>query len=77
MPKVLISMLDSVISRMRALIPARQRSRFIAHLVEDELKKREAQLFQAAREVERDETLNAEMKDWDVTVDDGVEHESW
>jgi hypothetical protein len=77
MPKVLISMLDSVISRMRALIPARQRSRFIAHLVEDELKKREAQLFPAAREVERDETLNAEMKDWDVTVDDGVEHESW
>lgn len=77
MPKVLISMPDSVISRMKALIPTRQRSRFIAHLVEDELKKREAQLFQAAQEVERDETLNAEMKDWDVTVDDGVEHESW
>jgi len=77
MPKILISLPDSVISRMKALIPPRQRSRLVARLVEAELEKREKQLFQAAREVEQDESLNAEMKEWDVTVADGAGHEAW
>lgn len=77
MTKVLVSMPARVLSRMRALVPDRQRSRFITRLVEDELKKREAELFHCAQEVERDAALNAEMREWDVTVSDGVDHESW
>ncbi|HOP39483.1 MAG TPA: hypothetical protein PLI53_00415 [Geobacteraceae bacterium] len=77
MTKVLVSMPARVLSRMRALVPDRQRSRFITRLVEAELAKREAALFQAAREVEQDEALNAEMREWDGTAADGVDHEPW
>ena len=63
MTKVLVSMPARVLSRMRALVPDRQRSRFITRLVEAELAKREAELFQAARAVDQDEALNAEMRE--------------
>jgi len=58
---------------MMATIPPRQRSKLIAELLEDEVKKREQELYQAALAVEQDQELNAEMKDWDVTVSDGIE----
>lgn len=77
MQKVLISMPESILSRLRAVIPDRQRSKFIAHVVEEELKKREEALYQCAQKVEQDEALNAEMKDWEVTTGDGIENESW
>ncbi len=71
--KVLVSIPDSLYSRMTATIPPRQRSRLIAKLLEDELRKREQELYQAALAVEQDEELGAEMKEWDVTVGDGIE----
>ncbi len=42
-----------------------------------ELQIREAALYQSACEVEADETLNQEMSDWEVTIADGIQHESW
>lgn len=77
MAKILISLPDPVARRMRAIVPDRQRSRFISRLVEAELVRREEDLLQVAREVETDETLSSEMKEWDGTVGDGVNHESW
>ena len=71
--KVLVSIPDSLYSRMTATIPPRQRSRLIAKLLEDELRKREQELYQAALAVEQDEELGAEMKEWDVTLGDGIE----
>jgi len=71
--KVLVSIPDSLYSRMIATIPARQRSKLIAKLLEDEVEKREQELYQAALAVEQDEALGAEMKDWDVTSGDGIE----
>jgi hypothetical protein len=71
--KVLVSIPDSLYSRMIATIPPRQRSKLIAKLLEDEVKKREQELYQAALAVELDEELSAEMKDWDVTLGDGIE----
>jgi len=62
---------------MKAVIPGRQRSKIISQLLEQELKKREDALYQCALEVEQNEALNAEMKEWEVTVADGVKHESW
>jgi hypothetical protein len=58
---------------MTATIPPRQRSKVIAKLLEDEVKKREQELYQAALAVEQDEELNAEMREWDVTLGDGIE----
>ena len=58
---------------MTAAIPQGQRSKVIAKLLENEIKKRERELYEAAVAVEQDEALNAEMKDWDVTVGVGIE----
>ncbi len=71
--KVLVSIPDSLYSRMAATIPPRQRSKVIARLLEDEVRKREQELYQAALAVEQDEDLGAEMKEWDVTLGDGIE----
>ena len=71
--KVLVSIPDSLYSRMMATVPPRHRSKLIARLLEDEVKKREQELYRAALAVEQDEELIAEMKDWDVTLGDGIE----
>jgi len=77
MQKVLISLPDDLATRMKALIPARQRSKVIRRLLEEELEKREQELYRCAAEVEAEEALNKEMKDWEITVGDGIEPEAW
>ena len=77
MNKILISMPDQLAARMRAAIPARQRSKIITDLIEKEIKKREQSLYECAAAVEKDATLHNEMKDWDVTLQDGLDDESW
>lgn len=77
MTKILVSLPDKVFSRMKALVPDRQRSRFISQLVEEALKQREEELFRLAREVEQDQTLREEQQAWDATAADGVDNEPW
>jgi hypothetical protein len=77
MSKVLISIPDDIASRMRATIPQRQRSKVIVRLIEAELDKREKALHECAVAVENDASLKHEMKEWDVTLQDGMNHESW
>jgi hypothetical protein len=77
MQKVLISLPDDLAARMKRMIPAKHRSRIIAEMLEAEIAKREQSLYQCACEVEADRDLNNEMNDWEVTVGDGMEPESW
>ena len=77
MQKVIVSLPEDLVTRMRALIPNRQRSQVIARLLEEELKRREQELYECARQVERDEELHRDMEDWEATVGDGIEPESW
>jgi metal-responsive CopG/Arc/MetJ family transcriptional regulator len=77
MHKVLVSIPDSLIDRMKAVIPSRQRSKILSKLLEDEVKRREADLYRCARDVENDKALVAEMKEWDVTTEDGIDDETW
>jgi len=80
MYKVLISIPDDLASRLRVVIPSRQRSKVIACLIEKEVESREQDLYACALAVEKDEALNKEMKDWNVTIGDGlgeVDNESW
>ena len=77
MTKVLISMPDRIASRMRASIPQKQRSKVIVQLIEKEIEKREKALYECAVAVEQDNELNQEMKDWNVTLQDGLTDESW
>ncbi len=77
MTKVLISVPDKLAVRMRAAIPPRQRSKIITHLIEKEISRREQALYNCAVAVEKDATLNAEMQEWDTTLTDGINDESW
>jgi hypothetical protein len=77
MSKVLISIPDDIAVRMKAAIPQRQRSKVIVHLIEMEINKREKALYECAVAVENDAVLNDEMKDWDITLQDGMNDEAW
>lgn len=77
MNKILISIPDDIAARMRAAIPQRQRSKVIVSLIEAEIKKREKMLYECAVAVENDASLNKEMGDWDITLQDGMNNESW
>lgn len=77
MSKVLISISDQLVSRMKATIPQRQRSKVIAHLIEKEIEKRERALYECAAAVEKDDALRQEMEEWNVTLQDGLTNESW
>ena len=77
MSKILLSIPDDIASRMRAAIPHRQRSKVMVRLLEIEIEKREKALYECALVVEKDELLGGEMDDWDVTLQDGLNHESW
>jgi len=77
MEKVLVSLPDKLAGRMRVVIPNRQRSKVIAALLEEEVKKREEALYKCACEVEADDALNREMDEWAVTSGDGITNETW
>lgn len=77
MHKVLVSIPDNLVDRMKSVIPSRQRSKILSKLLEDEVKRREAELYQCARDVENDKGLTAEMKEWDSTIGDGIDDETW
>jgi len=49
----------------------------VAELMEEEVQRRERELCETALAVEKDEQIRAEMADWDVTVGDGIETETW
>lgn len=72
MQKVLISIPDQLAVRMRATIPARQRSQMITGLIESEVKKREQVLYECAVAVENDDALRDKMDEWGVTLLDGL-----
>ena len=67
MRKVLISVPDNLFTRMKVLIPPGQRSKVLSELIAREIERREEALYRCACEVEKDENLNKEMEDWNVT----------
>jgi len=77
MEKILVSLPNDLIKRMRTVIPARKRSQIVMDLLEQEVSRREEVLFQCALAVEKDEALNNDMVAWDVTAGDGIEPEAW
>ena len=76
MSKVLISIPDQLALRMKVVIPSQQRSKLIARLIEKEVEKRERALYECAVAVEKDSALSRDMKEWDITLQDGLDDES-
>jgi len=75
MHKILISLPDQLVIRMRTTIPERQRSKIVATLLEAEILKREKSLYECALAVEKDMALKADMAAWNITISDGLSDE--
>jgi len=75
--KILVSLPEDLVKRMKAMIPSRKRSQVVKELLEAEIERRERALFECAKAVESDEALNRETAEWDVTTGDGIEPETW
>ena len=63
--KVMFSFPDQLVSRMKAAIPQRERSKVLALLLEKEITAREQSLFLCAKELEESSGLKKEMAAWD------------
>lgn len=77
--QLLVRIPEELARRLKRQVPARGRSAFVQHLLEQALAPEggdDDPLYVAAREVEQDERLMAEMADWDATVADGLEPEA-
>lgn len=78
--QLLVRLPDELAQRLKRQVPARGRSAFVQHLLEQALAPEGSEgdpLYQAALEVEQDESLTAEMAQWDGTVADGLEVEAF
>ena len=65
MSKVMFSFPEQLVTRMKAAIPQRERSKVLAFLLEKEISKREQNLFLRAKELEECKGLKKEMAEWD------------
>jgi len=75
--QLLIRLPDALVRRFKRNVSARQRSKFIQHLLEDALPPEDRgdddPLYHAALTVERDHTLAAEMAEWEFAMlNDGL-----
>lgn len=78
MSKVMFSFPDKLVIRMKAVIPARERSKILASLLEQEIKTREQHLYTCAKELEASKGLKDEMAIWDSEFGrDGLENEKY
>lgn len=78
--QLLVRLPDELAQRLKRQVPARGRSAFVQRLLEQALAPEGGEgdpLYQAALEVEQDESLAAEMAQWDSTVADGLEVEAF
>lgn len=75
--KILISLPNELKVRFQAVVPSRQRSEILRKLIEQETATREQKLYECAKAVEADKDLNQEMQQWQTTLNDGLDDESW
>ncbi len=74
MSKVMFSFPQQLVIRMKTAIPARERSKVLAGLLEIEISKRENNLFLCAKVLEDNKGLKEEMAVWDKEFgQDGLE----
>ena len=72
--KVMFSFPDQLVTRMRAMIPSRERSKVIATLLEKEIEAREKKLYLSAKSLEESTGLNKEISVWDKEFsEDGLD----
>ena len=70
--RMTLSIPDVVAHRFQAAVPARQRSRLVTRLLEQELSERDNSLAAACRAANRDRVLAREIDEWQA-FEDGIE----
>lgn len=70
--RMTISLPDQLAKRFQATVPSRQRSRLLAALLTQELKKKEEALEAACLSANRDRLLEKEIEEWQ-TFEDGFD----
>ena len=70
--RITLSLPDAVARKFQAVVPSRERSRLVARLLVDELKRKETALEEACLAANRDKPLQAEIEEWQ-SFDDGTE----
>ncbi len=77
--QILIRLPEDVAIRLKAVVPARKRNKFLADLVATAVARRDQELANIAAAVTKEEMHNAELRqetqDWEATVGDGIEEE--
>lgn len=76
MSKVMFSLPNDLLMRLKNLIPPGERSQVMVKLLKKEIEEREALLlYQSAMELENNLALNAEIKEWDKAFfNDGLDY---
>ncbi len=78
--QLLVRIPEELARRLKRQVPARGRSAFVQRLLEQALAPEGGEddpLYLVAMEVEADERLSAEMTEWDGTIADGLEGETF
>jgi len=73
MKEMLIKIPEELATKFKSIVPRGERSKIIAKLIEEEVGRRDEKLYKIALELEKNEKLNKEMKEWDITTGDGIE----
>ncbi|HKK18632.1 MAG TPA: hypothetical protein VJ952_08110 [Opitutales bacterium] len=68
--RMTLSIPDPVAKRFQATVPARQRSRLVTRLIEEELRKESDALAQACVKANDDDVLNREIDEWQSFEDE-------
>ena len=75
--QILIRLPEEVAARLKAVVPARQRNKFVTELVTTAVAHHEAKLAKIADVVTNEEKRNSkiaqETRDWEATIGDGLE----
>ena len=71
--RITLSIPDQIARRFQAAVPSRQRSRVVAELLEQELKRKENALEEACLAANRDEELEKEIDEWQAFEDELAE----
>jgi len=69
--RITLSIPEAVARRFQATVPARQRSRLVTRLLQQELAERDDALAAACRAANRDKALRREIGQWQA-FDDGI-----
>jgi len=78
--QLLVRIPEDLARRLKRQVPARGRSAFVQHLLEQALAPEVGEddpLFRTAQQVEQDDQLMAEMAEWESTIADGLGAETF